>query len=213
MSEPLGKVNPLNNPQCTARSKRSGERCKRPAMNGTTVCRNHGGAAPQVQRKARQRLEEASDRMARALLEMAESGESEAVKLAAIKDALDRGGLKAPTSVDLSVEAGPKPWEQLVTGMSNATRAESRARRGIEEPTMHYSLPSSHSGVEVIDVEATENPTENRPSFAADDLPRSGGVTGPDGPSQPGNGQMPGDQLMTIEEANEVLARQRRGLL
>lgn len=32
--------------QCTARSKRSGERCKKPAMRGRTVCRSHGGATP-----------------------------------------------------------------------------------------------------------------------------------------------------------------------
>ena len=32
--------------QCTATSKRSGERCRKPAMKGRTVCRAHGGATP-----------------------------------------------------------------------------------------------------------------------------------------------------------------------
>jgi len=43
--------------RCTARSKQSGERCKRPATRGTRVCRMHGGAAGQVQRAAKRRLE------------------------------------------------------------------------------------------------------------------------------------------------------------
>jgi hypothetical protein len=29
-------------PRCTAKSKRSGQRCKGPAVNGWTVCRMHG---------------------------------------------------------------------------------------------------------------------------------------------------------------------------
>ncbi len=36
-------------PRCTATSKRSGKRCKAPAVRGWTVCRMHGarGGAPQ----------------------------------------------------------------------------------------------------------------------------------------------------------------------
>jgi hypothetical protein len=41
--------------QCTAHA-RSGNRCKRYAAAGTTVCRMHGGAAPQVQAAAKRRL-------------------------------------------------------------------------------------------------------------------------------------------------------------
>lgn len=41
---------------CTATSKRSGARCRKPAIPGGTVCRMHGGAAPQVQAKAQDRL-------------------------------------------------------------------------------------------------------------------------------------------------------------
>lgn len=42
--------------RCTATSKRSGDRCRNAPRRGATVCRMHGGSAPQVVRSARQRL-------------------------------------------------------------------------------------------------------------------------------------------------------------
>lgn len=45
--------------RCTARSKRSGEQCKRWATPGAAVCRMHGGKAPQVEAAARRRLQAA----------------------------------------------------------------------------------------------------------------------------------------------------------
>ena len=43
-------------PRCRARSKRSGERCRRLAIPGGAVCVVHGGAAPQTARAALERL-------------------------------------------------------------------------------------------------------------------------------------------------------------
>jgi hypothetical protein len=54
-------------PKCTAKSKTSGKRCAQPAIPGGAVCRFHGGGAPQVQRKAAERLEATKERV---LLEM-----------------------------------------------------------------------------------------------------------------------------------------------
>ena len=48
-------------PQCRATSRSTGRRCGRPAIPGGTVCRYHGGAAPQVVKKAAERLTEARD--------------------------------------------------------------------------------------------------------------------------------------------------------
>jgi hypothetical protein len=50
---------PLGGRQCTARSKRTGQRCKRAPITGGTTCWLHGGAAGQVQRKAAERVAEA----------------------------------------------------------------------------------------------------------------------------------------------------------
>lgn len=47
--------------QCVARSKQSGEQCKRRAIPGGKVCVLHGGKAPQVQAKALLNLRRARD--------------------------------------------------------------------------------------------------------------------------------------------------------
>lgn len=82
------------------------------------MCTHHGGRAPAVKAKARRRLEEASDRLARQLLGIAEGAESEAVRLAAVKDALDRAGVQAKTAA--TVEVSVKPWETVLEGISNS---------------------------------------------------------------------------------------------
>jgi hypothetical protein len=83
----------------------NGEQCKNASLAGATVCRYHAGAATQVVHAARIRLQNAADKMARELLGMAtDPSVSDSVKLAAIRDALDRAGLKPVTAVDLEVQ-------------------------------------------------------------------------------------------------------------
>lgn len=89
-----------------------------------------------MKRKARERLEEASDRLARELLRMAtDPNVSESVRLSAIKDALDRGGVSAKSAVEVEV-GPPKPWEQIISGLTSiesGSRAEFRRSRGISD--------------------------------------------------------------------------------
>jgi hypothetical protein len=46
--------------RCTAKSKTTGRQCGRPIVPGATVCRYHGGAAPQVKAAAERRLADAA---------------------------------------------------------------------------------------------------------------------------------------------------------
>ena len=81
--------------RCTARSKRSGQRCKRRPIPGGSVCVMHGGAAPQVKLAAKDRIavlvDPAIDALQRAL---AHKDINAAVRAA--RDLLDRAGLAAP---------------------------------------------------------------------------------------------------------------------
>jgi len=90
-------------PQCTANSSQSGQRCRKEAIKGATVCRNHGGSAPQVRAKAAQRLLEAADPAAAYLVSLVrdKSAAHNDRKGAAIA-ILDRAGLSVKQVIEHS---------------------------------------------------------------------------------------------------------------
>jgi hypothetical protein len=98
--------NPLAAPRCRARSKQTGNPCKQPAIPGGTVCRYHGGSAPQVQQKALERLlalqHPAIDTLA-FLMEQKQAFPSTAY--AAARDVMDRTEGKAIERVQQDVAA------------------------------------------------------------------------------------------------------------
>lgn len=65
--------------------------------------------------------------MAKQLLGIALGAESESVRLNAIRDALDRAGLKAPTEVVVS-PADTKPYEEVFEGITFGGSSESPNR-------------------------------------------------------------------------------------
>jgi hypothetical protein len=140
--------------RCVATNSR-GERCRKFAIYGATVCRTHGGATKQVKNKARIRVENASNRLMGKLIEFAyDDTKPPDVQLRAIQNALDRAGLKPPAEVVVS-PGERKPYEELFEGISPMTRAESRRARGLPEedsiwPAAGYAegvggLPPTHS--------------------------------------------------------------------
>lgn len=76
---------------CTA-TNRQGKRCGRRPIPGGMVCTNHGGAAPQVQAKAEERLKALIDPAIMRLAELVAQTEFPSVAIAAVKDVLDRNG-------------------------------------------------------------------------------------------------------------------------
>lgn len=108
--------------RCTAKSTRSGERCKRPPIRGGTVCATHGGSAPQVRDAAQRRLLEAADNAAARLVAMLDDDDSKVV-LAAARDLLDRAGLQAVQRIEADVETTSR--EALIDELV-ALMAESR---------------------------------------------------------------------------------------
>lgn len=73
-----------------------------------------------------QRIEEAADRMAEELLKMAtHDNVADSVKLAAIRDALDRAGLAAKNAVEVEI-GPPKPYEVIFERIEAGSRAEYR---------------------------------------------------------------------------------------
>lgn len=81
---------------CIATSKSTGNRCGNPPVPGGTVCKIHGGSAPQVKAVAASRVLEAL--VGPALVEMRRLIEdatvADSVKIRAVIDILDRGGYK-----------------------------------------------------------------------------------------------------------------------
>ena len=70
-----------------------GEPCRQRPIRGGVVCVAHGGRAPQVQRAAKERLNDLVD-PALVRLEALLHDQNAAVALGAVKDVLDRAGFK-----------------------------------------------------------------------------------------------------------------------
>jgi hypothetical protein len=102
--DPMEPVDPMEN-RCTA-TNRQGKRCGKPPILGGTVCRMHGGAAPQVMLAADERLKALEIPALIRLAELIAQKEYPSVAIAAVKDALDRNRGKAAEQVKVTGEDG-----------------------------------------------------------------------------------------------------------
>jgi hypothetical protein len=76
----------------------------------------HGAAAPQVQRKAKERLLEKVPAMLKMLYQLAnDETVPPAVRLAAIRDWLDRAGINAKTEIEITVGG----WQDVILGITS----------------------------------------------------------------------------------------------
>lgn len=88
--------------KCSAH-RQDGQPCKAQAIRGGNVCRVHGGSAPQVRRAAMQRLLAAVDPAAGELVRIALHGESEPVRLNAIKELFARAGFGEADKLEVTL--------------------------------------------------------------------------------------------------------------
>ena len=84
--------------KCHAKN-RSGSPCGHWAMHGQRVCYLHGGRSPQAVRKAAERLRELVDPAISQLAALIDHADSDAVRLSAVKDVLDRAGYRPTIQV------------------------------------------------------------------------------------------------------------------
>ena len=216
--------------QCTAH-KRNGDRCKNAAIRGSNVCGYHGGNAPAVKAKARLRLEMASDRLARELLNMTtDPNVADPVKLAAIKDALDRSGLAAKNAV--SVEVGiSKPFERVFDSIMAGPRdLENPAALADESDSAAIEAGADSEIVGEIDddsyddlsrIQQQESESESDDVIDVEIMSETSGVVTPDDgdssasePYNPGVGPIGlggpvGSGLMSLSDAVEAQAAMR----
>ena len=100
--------------RCSARRK-NGAVCRNYAIRGGNVCRMHGGGAPQVRRRAQERILAAADGAAARLIEFMNDGRVPwPVRLTAARDLLDRAGLTPKTTVAVEVPVWARGMDELV---------------------------------------------------------------------------------------------------
>ena len=141
--------------ECGARTS-DGDPCKNPPMLGGKRCRMHGGAAPQVKRKAHERLAKRVPEMLRKLRDLTEDDSvPPQVRLAAIRDWLDRAGIDRKIEVEVSAT---NPFEEMIAGVVASVSEEAQVANHLD-----YA-----ERADVIDAEVVEDDEPTQPSRRRD---------------------------------------------
>lgn len=133
----------LNRPRCTARN-RSGYRCQRYPLQGATVCAKHGGAAPQVRRKAALRLAALVDPAIVTIARiMTDTSVRPGDRLRAANSVLDRAGIVRQTDMDTGT-AQALLVQRLLDMRDEAARAAKRqAPTALVDPRFAHEEPAA----------------------------------------------------------------------
>lgn len=130
--------------RCKAHSSRTGKRCRRHAMAGTTVCPMHGARAPQVPKRALDRLVELQPEAVRVFqLAARRAGRKNAtpadvaVALRAADSLLDRTGVVARFGVDVDLRANVRSEYEHLTDEQLWQRIEERRQQLLAEPAKY----------------------------------------------------------------------------
>jgi hypothetical protein len=143
----------------------NGGRCKREAEPGSVVCRLHGGAAPQVRKRAAERLIMSADHVSQKLLEWLDDPEVPyRVRAEIAQDLLDRAGLIAkqvhqiiPTTEDPLMRffeeafSDPNNWEEnplaqpsRIESSTAQTQTSRRRSSRLRSSGQKVSQPTTH---------------------------------------------------------------------
>jgi hypothetical protein len=144
----------------------SGDRCRRAAIAGANVCRQHGGAIPAVKAKAAARIGNAADAMVQRLHAMLDDPAVDArEKIKIAQDMLDRAGLNATNKLLVGVgEVDPveRLFRDLLSDPSGLVDVE--AARALPLPAGTFSgdgedspLLSGWRDDNIVDAEVVED--------------------------------------------------------
>lgn len=122
--DPMASPDPMAG-KCTA-TNRQGKRCTQPHIAGGTVCRFHGGSAPQVKQAALERLRALQHPAIDALEWLITQRDFPSASYSASRDVLDRTEGKPTESVDLNVSGD----EALIGALMAGRKRAAEARKG-----------------------------------------------------------------------------------
>lgn len=139
---------------------KSGERCRREAILGGNVCRQHGGAAPQVRQLAAARIANHADAMAALLIEWANDPNVEVRDRAKIaQDLLDRADVAGTSKVLVGV-GEIDPVERLFRDLLSdpAGLAPPQPVQQVPNPQIDKWNREAMEDADIVDAEVVEEP-------------------------------------------------------
>lgn len=146
--------------RCTANASTTGERCKRWSIRGTTVCAKHGGQLPTVQEHsnavveaARMNLMGMAEDAVDVLRELIQPGTSEAVRLKAAENILNRTGIKEALDINVEVTNKVSPSEAIFESLQTMReRVEKQRAEEAEAEELEFE--------EILDADENDSQTE-----------------------------------------------------